>query len=251
MGPLPPPSLARAGGRVPDTPARARDLRRAARPCRAPAWPRTLAAVTDPAPVGDGADNGRAPRRIRKSSAARRAQLIDAAVEVLAAGGSTSGGMADIADAAGVSNGLLYHYFPGGRPEVLAAAAEQVLDELGERLAGAANVPFSPLGRLEQVLAALVAYLVERPVAHRLLVAEADGAVRGDGAPGVARVRLVSLVSMLLADSARSADDLVAGAMVVIDDALTGVDDCLAGRTDPETVWRSSCRRARELFPGS
>jgi AcrR family transcriptional regulator len=204
--------------------------------------------VTDPAPVGDGADNGRAPRRIRKSSAARRAQLIDAAVDVLAAGGTTTGGMADIADAAGVSNGLLYHYFPGGRPEVLAAAAEQVLDELGERLATAANVPFSPLGRLEQVLAALVAYLVEHPVAHRLLVQGAEGERPGDGTAAMARVRLVSLISMLLADAARSADDLVAGAMVVLDDALAGVDDCLAGGTDPETVWRASCRRARALF---
>jgi AcrR family transcriptional regulator len=204
--------------------------------------------VTDPAPVGEGADNGRAPRRIRKSSAARRAQLIDAAVDVLAAGGSTSGGMADIADAAGVSNGLLYHYFPGGRPQVLAAAADQVLDELAERLAVAANVPFSPLGRLEQVLAGLVAYLVERPVAHRLLAAGAPDGPADDGAPALARVRLVSLVSMLLADSAGSADELVAGAMVVLDDTLAEVARCLTGETDPETAWRASCRRARELF---
>jgi AcrR family transcriptional regulator len=190
--------------------------------------------------------------------------LLDAAIDVLAAGGAARGGMADIAEAAGVSNSLLYHYFPGGRLQVLAAAADRLLDELSERLTAAAHVPFSPLGRLEQVLAALVAYLVERPVAHRLLVGDPDAGIPGDGAPGLARVRLVSLVSMLLADpagaggsigsagsigSVGSVDDVVTGAVVVLDDALDGVARCLAGEADPETVWRASCRRARELFP--
>jgi AcrR family transcriptional regulator len=186
-------------------------------------------------------------RRVRKSSEARRAQLLDATYEVLAAGGPASGGMADVAATAGVSPGLLYHYFPAGRAELVDALARRLLDDLCERLEAAASLPFSPLGRVEQALAALVGHLVDHPVAYRLLFDGTGTDVDAELAR-LARVRLVTLLTTRLADAARPADELVDAGTNLLDRVLADVGRCLAGELEPEAAWRSGCRRARRAF---
>jgi AcrR family transcriptional regulator len=200
--------------------------------------------------VAEPAKDAPGPRslgRVRRSSEARRAQLLDAAYDVLAAGGPPDGGMADVAAAAGVSAGLLYHYFPSGRAELIEALARRLLDELCDRVEVAASLPFSALGRLEQALAGLVGYLVDRPVAYRLLF---DGTgTGGDGELSrLARVRLVTLFTTHLADSARPADELVERGTDLLDRVLADLRRCLAGELEPEAAWRSGCRRARRAF---
>jgi AcrR family transcriptional regulator len=189
-------------------------------------------------------------RRYRKAGPARRAQLLDVARDVLAAGGPAGGGMADVAEAAGVSPGLLYHYFPGGRAELVEALARRLLDELCDRVAVAADLPFSPLARLEHALAALVGYFVDVPVAFRLLFEEGgEHAPTGeDGIAGIARVRLVSTLTALLADPGRSADELFVAGTELVDRTLADVGRCLAGTIEPESAWRASNRRARRIF---
>lgn len=54
----------------------------------------------------------------------RRAQLVDVALELFAERGFEATRISDIAERAGVAQGLLYHYFKG-KPELLAAIAER------------------------------------------------------------------------------------------------------------------------------
>jgi AcrR family transcriptional regulator len=191
-------------------------------------------------------------RRVRKSPAARRAELLVAAREVLADGGLVEGGMADVAAVAGVSAGLLYHYFPSGRPELVDAVALDLLDDLTERMRVAESLPFSPMGRLEQVLAVMVGFFTEHPAAHRLLLADlddADVALAGeDGAHHLAYVQLVSTMTSLMAGSDGSPDELMAAATELLEGLCDDVAAILTGDLEPEAGWRASCERAAALF---
>jgi AcrR family transcriptional regulator len=70
--------------------------------------------VTDPAalPPVDTRTTG-AAGRVRMTRTARRAQLLDAALEIFVAQGYHAAAMDDIADHAGVSKPVLYQHFPG------------------------------------------------------------------------------------------------------------------------------------------
>jgi AcrR family transcriptional regulator len=194
--------------------------------------------------AADGLGHGRG---VRKSSTARRAELRAVARGVLAGSGPDDQGMADVAAAAGVSNGLLYHYFPAGRRELIDAVATQLLDELCERMTAAANLPFSPVGRLEQVLAVMVGFFAENPVAHGLFFAEVPAAP-GDGVRHLAHVRLVSAMTTLMAGSGRPAEELLADGTALLAHVRDGIGRSLRGDIDPEAAWRASCGRARVLF---
>jgi AcrR family transcriptional regulator len=87
----------------------------------------------------------------RLQPAERREQLIDAALEIAARNGYENLAFAKVANRAGVTRNLVYHYFPGGRQELLEAAVHRagellssdwVTDPevpLGERLAANLN----------------------------------------------------------------------------------------------------------------
>jgi TetR/AcrR family transcriptional regulator, cholesterol catabolism regulator len=65
----------------------------------------------------------RLPRRQRAE--ARRVQLIDTALEVFAAKGFDAATVKDLSEAAGVAEGLLYHYFRS-KEDLLRAALERL-----------------------------------------------------------------------------------------------------------------------------
>ncbi len=89
------------------------------------------------------------PRRL--PPAERREQLIDAALTIAARNGYENLAFEKVANQAGVTRNLVYHYFPGGRQELLEAAVHRagellssdwVTDPdvpLGERLAANLN----------------------------------------------------------------------------------------------------------------
>lgn len=80
------------------------------------------------------------PRGARLPTAERHAQILDAAVEEFAARGYAGARMAAVATRAGVTKGLLYHYFPGGKTDLFRAAiascAAPVLAEANGLAAG-------------------------------------------------------------------------------------------------------------------
>jgi AcrR family transcriptional regulator len=61
------------------------------------------------------------PRTARLPSAERHAQILEAALEEFAGRGYAGARMAAVATRAGVTKGLLYHYFPGGKVDLLQA----------------------------------------------------------------------------------------------------------------------------------
>lgn len=70
----------------------------------------------------------RPPRRLPRD--ARREQLVAVAMPIVGAEGLAEFSLDAIAERAGVTRNLLYHYFPRGRPDIVLAVAEQAGREL-------------------------------------------------------------------------------------------------------------------------
>lgn len=96
------------------------------------------------------------------STDARRQQLLDAGVALLKHRPQTDVSTEEIAEAAGVSKGLLYHYFPT-KSDFIVAALERGQRELAERLAPDPSLP--PVKRLDASLDAFLDYVEEHPAA--------------------------------------------------------------------------------------
>jgi AcrR family transcriptional regulator len=184
-----------------------------------------------------------AGKRIRKNPHARRAEIVEAARGVFAAVGYESAGLAEISDAAQVSKGLLYHYFPEGRPALFAAVTEEVLAELQGRLEHATKVPFGPRRRLEHLLATLFGFFTERPETYHHLFADSR-ASRDElvaGSARAAKAQITAELTAVMASVQLSTDELVAATNGILGFALANIDLCLTGQLDPETAWRVTC----------
>jgi AcrR family transcriptional regulator len=131
----------------------------------------------------------------------RKALLIGAAEETFATRGYTQAGLAEVAELAGVSKTLLYHYFPDGRPELYREVMERLVGEVVEAVRAATRAPTAPARRVSDLVAALVTWFDEHHDAYRLLVLEPWGS----GDPGVVgqamavRARLAGELNALLA----------------------------------------------------
>jgi AcrR family transcriptional regulator len=91
----------------------------------------------------------------RMSSEDRRDQLAGAAVEIVAAGGWTGLTLDAVADRAGITRNLIYHYFPRGRLDLFLAAVDRAGQTLTEGWLTDDDVP------IEQRLAANFARFFE------------------------------------------------------------------------------------------
>jgi len=119
--------------------------------------------------------------RRRLSPALRRDQLIAAALDVAAGRDFSAVSVQDIAQRAGVSEGLLYHYFPA-KDALLIAAARSAADTMIRALDAALTGP-----PREALLAGLTAYLDHvqaQPTGWRALLGAHTGEL-GDVAAGV------------------------------------------------------------------
>jgi AcrR family transcriptional regulator len=75
--------------------------------------------------------------------AQRREQLIDSALEIAAREGHENLAFEAVANRAGVTRNLVYHYFPGGRQQLLEAAVHRAGEQLSS---GWVTDPGVPLG---------------------------------------------------------------------------------------------------------
>jgi AcrR family transcriptional regulator len=91
-----------------------------------------------------GASRGSRPRSQAERSQATREALTGAARDLFAKRGYAEVGTEEIARAAGVTRGALYHHFQGKR-ELLEAAYEQIEGEVAERIASGALGATDPL----------------------------------------------------------------------------------------------------------
>jgi AcrR family transcriptional regulator len=100
--------------------------------------------------------------RERLTTDARREQLLVTGTELLQHRPHTEVSIEEIAEAAGVSKGLLYHYFPT-KNEFIVAALERGQRELAARLVPDESLP--PIQRLDASLDAFLDYVEAHPAA--------------------------------------------------------------------------------------
>ena len=104
--------------------------------------------------------------------AARRARLINAAVELYGTRGYASTGVKDICRQAGVTDRYFYESFRNSA-ELFAAAFDHATGELVTRIAGAvAGVPASPEDQARAAIETFVRALADDPRTSRLLFVE-------------------------------------------------------------------------------
>lgn len=96
------------------------------------------------------------------STDARREQLLDSGTELLGRRPHAQISIDEIAEAAGVSKGLLYHYFPTKR-EFIVAAIERGQEQLAARFAP--DETLSPVERLNASLDTYLDYVDRYPAA--------------------------------------------------------------------------------------
>jgi AcrR family transcriptional regulator len=175
---------------------------------------------------------------------------VATAREVFAASGYAESGLAEIARAASVSKGLLYHYYPEGRPQLFVSVMQGLLAEFQQRLRQASKMPFSSRTRMEHLLAALFGFFDENPSAYRLLFRDPwvthDDAVEASAI--ATRVQIASELATLMAGSGLPSDDLVSASSGMLGFALANVELCITGQVDAETAWRVTCEYATSRF---
>jgi AcrR family transcriptional regulator len=123
----------------------------------------------------------RPKRRIRLENDERRAQLLELARKAFSDRSYDEVSIDDLARAAKISKGLLYHYFPTKR-DLYVAGLAQIADELVEKITGQAREG-SPIDR---VRAGLNAYLEHISIHSRAFVSLMRGGIGSD--PEVAGV---------------------------------------------------------------
>jgi AcrR family transcriptional regulator len=102
---------------------------------------------------------------------ARREHLLDSGVALLGKRPPAEVSIEEIAEAAGVSKGLLYHYFPT-KGEFIVAAIERGQEELAARFAP--DESLSPVKRLDASLDAYLDYVEQYPAAFAAIFRSAS-----------------------------------------------------------------------------
>jgi AcrR family transcriptional regulator len=142
-------------------------------------------------------------RPSRLAPDARRDQLIQKGLELLGSHASDQMSITELSQAAGISKGLLYHYFPT-KSDFVVAVFRSAREQLEERMT-LADPSLEPAERLDASLDAFLAY-VEEHAAGFLAIARArtggDEAIRAELAEGRSR-RIDQLVEVAAARAGR------------------------------------------------
>jgi len=101
----------------------------------------------------------------------RRAQLLETGARLFTEQGYEAISMNDVARAAGISKGLLYHYFPS-KQEFFAATLQAAAQELAAVTQTDAAAP--PLEQVEQALDAYLAWIEENADAYRAVLGASE-----------------------------------------------------------------------------
>jgi AcrR family transcriptional regulator len=118
------------------------------------------------------------PDRRRLAPERRTEQLLDAAVTLAAGGDLAALSVEDIAREAGVSVGLLYHYFPT-KQALVTAAVRRAAGAFVDDLRAAASGP--PLEQLTRGLGAYLDHVEAQPIGWRAILAATSGELKTIG----------------------------------------------------------------------
>ena len=182
----------------------------------------------------------------------RRALLIDAAQETFAARGYTQAGLAEVANLAGVSKTLLYHYFPDGRPELYCEVMDRLAGDLVEAVRGAVRAPTSTERRLSGLVTALLDHFEEHPDAYRLLILEPWGSGEA-GVVGQAiaiRARLAGELNQVIAVSGQPLPITMAGGSAAIGALFHVCELWMAGQVTKDEATHTAQQFVRAGLAG-
>ena len=162
----------------------------------------------------------------------RKALLIGAAEETFVARGYTQAGLAEVAENAGVSKTLLYHYFPDGRPELYRRVMDRLAGEVVEAVRSATQVQAGRDRRLADAVTALVTWFEEHPDAYRLLILEPWGS--GDptvvGKAMAVRAQVAGELNALLAPAGQSLEATQVGGAAALGAVLQVCELAMSGQ---------------------
>ena len=173
---------------------------------------------------------------------ARLAILKGFARQVFAERGYSASGLAEIAERAEVSKTLLYHYFPDGRPEIMAAVMDGVLADLSAATRQALGTAATVESRIREWVEAFVSFFVDQPDAFRLLFREPWGS--GDPLVTVRSFRAMVDLSRQLVDpfglTGASAAALVTVTTGTIGLLVAVTEQVLAGQVEHDAAAESA-----------
>jgi AcrR family transcriptional regulator len=174
-----------------------------------------------------------AAKRIRLNPEARRAQLIDLGVEMLATRRLDELSVELIAKAAGISRGLLFHYFPSKQDfhlEVARAAAAEMIRRTEP------DASQTPVDALRGALTSFMDYVEENPDNYKSLV---RGAASGDAAMRAIFDETRSTMAQRILDVLASMGLEVSARMrIAIAGWVAYVEECVVRWIDTRTIDR-------------
>jgi AcrR family transcriptional regulator len=173
---------------------------------------------------------------------ARLVILKGFARQVFAERGYSTSGLAEIAERAEVSKTLLYHYFPDGRPEIMAAVMDSLLADLTAATTEALDRAAGVDARIRSWVEAFLTFFVDQPDAFRLLFREPWGS--GDPLVTVRSFRAMVELSRQLVDPF-GLDGASAAALVTLTTGTIGLvvavtEQVLAGQAEYEPAAESA-----------
>src|SRR2546421_8353181 len=107
-----------------------------------------------------------APRRVRLATDERRSQLLELGIRLFSTHSYDDISIDDVAEAAGISKGLLYHYFQGKREFYVEVIREASL-QLRRLVAPDPSLP--PAARLRAAVQAHLDYVEEHGAVYRAI----------------------------------------------------------------------------------
>jgi len=175
-------------------------------------------------------------KRTRLDPEARRAQLIALGVQMLATRTLAELSVEDLAREAGISRGLLFHYFSSKHEfhvEVARAAAAELIARTEP------DASLAPMDALRSGLEAYVAYVEENPDNYKSLVrgaASGDAEMRAifDATRATQAQRIVSVIGELGFELGPRAELAVHGWVAFTEECIVRWID--AGRTDRDAL---------------
>jgi AcrR family transcriptional regulator len=172
-------------------------------------------------------------KRTRLDPVARRAQLIALGVEMLATRTLDALSVEDIAKQAGISRGLLFHYF-ASKQEFHTAVARAAAQELLDRTEPDTSLP--PVDALRAVLGSFIDYVEENPDNYKSLV---RGAASGDAEMrGIFDDTRATMASRVIAVVGQMGFELSPRAQLAVHGWVAYCEECTIRWIDGRTVDR-------------
>ncbi len=168
-------------------------------------------------------DMERPSGRRRLSATARRARIVESALDAFASGGYGATGMGEIAELAGVTRAVLYDHFPSKRALFLAVLTEQNATFLGH-IGAHITTEASAEVRMRATTDAVFSFAERFPNAWRMLFVNAThGDPEIDSAWNeTAQARHHAVVILLAADLRDAGIDPESGSAGVVVEMLVG-----------------------------